>query len=45
LRRIYHVYNQQRPLTTLRDNTYWCSFAEGRFTLPQAQVSVGETDE
>jgi GNAT superfamily N-acetyltransferase len=40
LAHIYRAYNQQRPLTTLRDDTYWRTFAGVRFTLPQAQVSV-----
>jgi ribosomal protein S18 acetylase RimI-like enzyme len=40
LARIYRAYNQQRPLTTLRHEAYWRTFAGVRFTLPQAQVSV-----
>ena len=40
LGRIYRVYNQRRPLTTLRDDTYWRTFAGVRFTLPPAQVFV-----
>jgi ribosomal protein S18 acetylase RimI-like enzyme len=40
LERIYRTYNQQRPLTTLRKDIYWRTFASLRFTLPQAQVSV-----
>jgi ribosomal protein S18 acetylase RimI-like enzyme len=40
LARIYRGYNQQRPLTMLRDGTYWRTFARVRFTLPQAQVFV-----
>jgi ribosomal protein S18 acetylase RimI-like enzyme len=40
LGRIYDIYNQQRPLTTRRDDTYWRNFARVRFTHPQAQVCV-----
>jgi ribosomal protein S18 acetylase RimI-like enzyme len=40
LERIYRAYNRRRPLTTLRNDTYWRTFAGLRFTLPQAQVSV-----
>ncbi|HET9221423.1 MAG TPA: GNAT family N-acetyltransferase, partial [Roseiflexaceae bacterium] len=40
LERIYRAYNRQRPLTTLRNDSYWRTFAGLRFTLPQAQVSV-----
>jgi ribosomal protein S18 acetylase RimI-like enzyme len=40
LRRICRAYNRQRPLTTLRDATYWRTFAGVRFTLSQAQVFV-----